>query len=292
MNSGRPDTSLWGPGKAMFDDVYNLSDPAAYWQRLAPLDYQTPEIAAGFYRSLLGSLAVARGRGSLKLIDLCSGYGALPMMLNHDLQPGTLHRLYTDPKRAAQPDDAGRIAYDRNMLQRRKAAAQHRIAGVDVADNALHYSRTVGLIERAFVEDLENDAPSAELARWAADTDVIVEAGGMGYVGEATISKLISAAEDGRKPWVLSMPVRTVDTHALEEMLADHGYAVEHSSKTFRHRRFHDQSEQTAALDRLADFGIDTGGAEIDGFYRARLLVARPTAEAAAWPIQALLPAA
>lgn len=42
MNSGRPDTSLWGPGKAMFDDVYNLSDPAAYWQRLAPLDYQTP----------------------------------------------------------------------------------------------------------------------------------------------------------------------------------------------------------------------------------------------------------
>lgn len=287
MNNG-----LWGPDKAAFDDVYNLADPAAYWQKLAPLDYVTPEIAAGFYRSLLGSLAVARGRGSLKLIDLCSGYGALPMMLNHDLQPGTLHRLYTDPKRAALPTDTARVDYDRNMLQRRKAAAQHRIAGVDVADKALGYSRAAGLIERAFIEDLEAAAPSEALAEWASDTDVIVEAGGVGYVGEASISKLIGASETGRKPWVLSMPVRTVDTSGVEEMLADYGYVVERSSKTFRHRRFRDSSEQEAALTRLGEFGIDTGGAEIDGFYRCRLLVARPSAEAAAWPIDALLPAA
>lgn len=287
----RPLTDLIddGPqeGKASFDGVYDQPDPCAYYTALGRLDYEIPAHGAEIFATLAEARATRVGR-SPKVLDVCCSYGVVPALMNHDVGLDELYDHYELADRLDLDRDE-LLESDRLLLDDRQRDDAVTVVGLDAAANAVGYAVEAGILERGYAEDLESAAPSPELAEDLEDVDLIVVSGGVGYIGGATFDRLLGAA-DGPPPWVAALSLRWIDFAPVADRLADHGLVTEHVVEpSFRQRRFADDGERQAALDRLAALGLDPTGKEADGWHHADLFVARPPAEVEALPAVELL---
>lgn len=271
-------------GKADFEAIYHSPDPRRYFTTLQPLDYQIPHHGQAVFRTTADALRRHRSdRPPLRVVDLCCSYGINAALLNHRLTLTDLYARYTGPGAVPRPEEDARF-----FAARRRPDAAH-VTGLDVAGAAVGYARAAGLLDAGFAENLEADEPSPALRSAVSCTDLITVTGGVGYITDRTFGRLLDAAE--RPPWVAAFVLRTVSYTPVAALLARHGLVTEKlTSRTFRQRRFADGDERRAAFAALSGHGLTTRGKEADGFYHADLYLSRPAADAAALPLDALLP--
>ena len=190
---------------AHFERVYDLDDPSPYFNTIGPADYRMPVALAGALKAIHGPLCAARGAGdTLRVLDFACGYGAIGALLRHDLSMADLYARYR--ARQWQPADARRywgddIAFFAGL---RAETAAFEIGGVDIAGNAVAYAAALGFVDRAFPENLVDDAPSAGLARFLDGAHLIVESGALGVLLPQAFARVLDCAGGG-SPAVVSL---------------------------------------------------------------------------------------
>lgn len=275
-------------GKADFDHVYDCDTPVEYYRQLRTVDYVIPHHAQGVFRRVVERRRHRTGAEGATVVDLCCGYGVNASLLTHDVDLETLYDRYCDP----ELDDLDRdelIDRDKAWYVGRRWDPEVQTIGLDIAYNAVAYACDVGVLDHGFSENLEADDPSDEFRRRLAGADVIAVTGGLGYVTEQTVGRLVDAATDGPSPWFVAFSLRWVDLKPFNRMFDDRGYTIERHPRTFAQRRFANDDERQYVLAELTKVGIDPAGREDDGNYHAELWVARPAADARTEPLAALL---
>ena len=236
-----PDSVIRPDGKAAFDSIYDQPTPAAYFSVLQPLSYMTPGRAQPLVRRCVEALRRRRHLDTVTVLDLCSGYGINGALLKCRLTMQELYERHATPY--ARDAGAGRIPADALWYrQRRRGDAGVRVIAQDVAERALHYSRTVGLADAVIAANLEERDASATEAALMAKADLVVVTGGLSYIGERTFRRVLGVAR--RQPWALYFPLRHTDTEAIDVTFEGAGYTVETARRTIAHRRFRSAEER------------------------------------------------
>lgn len=276
------------PGKARFEHIYDRPDPREYFRVLSALDYRTPHHGQRVFPSILAALRVELGCDDLTVLDVCCSYGINAALLNHYLRLSDLSRRYCSPGLAAYTSEHLAEA-DRDWFGCRLRARPVRVIGLDAAEPAVAYALRAGLLTDGFAENLEVADPTPPLAEALASVDLITITGGVGYISERTMGRLLACASPRRTPWVAAFALRMVDYAPIAEVLASHGLVTERFTGTFPQRRFADPAESEYVLGELRANGIDPTDREETGSYHAQLFVSRPAAVVAALPLDALL---
>ncbi|MEU6716228.1 hypothetical protein ABZ897_32590 [Nonomuraea sp. NPDC046802] len=271
--------------KADFNDIYDRPDPRDYYDRLGSLDYAVPHHGQRFFRQVLDALDVA----TPTVVDLCCSYGVNAALLKCDL---TLDHLYDHygAERVAALASEELADEDRTFYESRRRRTPPRVIGVDTAASAVEYAVQVGLLDTGAVENMERDDPSPELAAAVSEADLITVTGGIGYITDRSIDRLLDCTSPDHRPWFAALCLRTVDFTPVADTLARHGLVTEQlENATFPQRRFADDRERDFALHSLAEQGLDPTGKEETGEYHVNVFLSRPSEDAASAPIDTLL---
>ncbi|RBI70348.1 hypothetical protein DQW77_14120 [Roseovarius sp. TE539] len=266
----------------IFDDIYNLPDCRDYFRAMYGAGFRTAHHAANAFRGVRDDLARTRDLESLNILDFASGYGIAAALMRHDLTLDDVLERYRDPEfDAATPGEV--MARDREWYAaHRRAGNNDRFVGIDIADLALRYGVEAGVFDAAYAENLQAADPGEELRAWLAECDLVVECGSVAHMLPDALDRVLGAAA-GRRPWVITAPIRGNDTAAAIKVMHDHGLLVEVlDMPPFRHRRFADAQEQARAIANAQARGHVTDGVESTGYFHAQLYLGRPEDEATA----------
>lgn len=282
----RRDFSRINQAKAVFDDIYVLDDPRAYFSVLGDLDYMIPDVAEPVVRQILAAKAAASGVRPV-VLDVGCSYGINAAVHRFPLTFGGLrHRYARREMRAVSSETLVRL--DRNFYASWPDVGLARFIGLDISAPAISYATDVGLLEQGVAADLETGTLSHEAARIVSSADVIMSTGCVGYVTEKTFSKILDATDTtGRLPWIISFVLRMFPFDSLAATFAKRGLVTERlAGATFIQRRFRDAEEFESSLSTLAALGIDATGLESEGLFHADLILSRPEADVRANPLK------
>lgn len=275
-------------GKIDLSAIYDRPDPRRYYQTLFNLDYQIPAVAEANFRAVVNARRQSHGRSRIALLDVGSSYGVNAAILNHKVSLPDLFRIYS-------PQSSGDLSRSELMVRDRKLFAEMRldpeikVAGLDVAGEALDYAAEVGIIDAGLETNLELLPPTVEDKALLAEIDVVISTGAIGYVGVPTFSRVLDCAENS--PWFALFALRMFPIDEIAEMLGSRGYVVyRQRGRTYRQRRFAGRDERQEVLARLAAFHIDPTGLEADGWYHAEFYFAWRQGERTPLPIDGLSP--
>ncbi|MCS3446502.1 MULTISPECIES: hypothetical protein [Bradyrhizobium] len=269
--------------KAVFDDIYALDDPRAYFSVLGDLDYMIPDVAEPVVRQILAAKVSAAGVKPT-VLDVGCSYGINAAVHRFPLTFGGLrHRYARREMRAIGSETLVRL--DRNFYAAWPDVGLARFIGLDVSAPAISYATGVGLLEQGIVADLETEALSADSVDLIRSADVIMSTGCIGYVTEKTFSKILDATE--KRPWIISFVLRMFPFDSLAATFEKRGLVTERlTGATFIQRRFRDAEEFESCLASLAVLGVDATGLESEGLFHADLMLSRPEADARAAPLK------
>ena len=274
---------------ALFTRVYDLDDPGPYFNTLRPTGYRMPVALAGALKAIYDPLLAARGDGdALRVLDFACGYGVIGALLRHDASMPDLYARYGE--RQWQPEDRRRYwEQDAAFFGARRAeGAAFEIGGIDIAGNALDYASGLGFVDRAFHEDLVEDAPSDALRDFLRGVDLVVESGALGVMLPAAFARVLDCAGEAR-PWFLYSPRPDVNWSALNALWGERGYRAESvCSRPVRYRRPLDEQERADMLRRSRGFGKPDEAIIRDGYFLVDMNLARPEADTGNPPIAAL----
>ncbi|WP_083992053.1 hypothetical protein [Bradyrhizobium embrapense] len=269
--------------KAVFDDIYSLDDPRAYFSVLGDLDYMIPDVAEPVVRQILAAKASATGVKP-NVLDVGCSYGINAAVHRFPLTFGGLrHRYARREMRAVDSETLVRL--DRHFYAAWPDVGLARFIGLDISAPAIKYATGVGLLEQGIVADLETEALSTGSANLIRSADVIMSTGCIGYVTEKTFGKILDATE--KRPWIISFVLRMFPFDSLATTFAERGLVTERlTGATFIQRRFRDAEEFESCLASLAALGVDATGLESEGLFHADLILSRPEADARASPLR------
>ena len=274
--------------KANLDHIYNQSDPRAYFRELKKFDYVIPEVAKPIFKKLIEALQQRR-ENTIQVLDLGCSYGINAALLKHDLSMDELYDHWGQKTFSNATSDAV-IARDQIYFADLKAPEDIGVVGFDVAQNATSYGEEVGLLDESFTVNLETELLSASAKEELALVDLVTSTGCVGYVTEKSFDRMLPAMGSGQMPWFANFVCRMFPFDAIEECLDGWGYVTEKlQNRTFLQRRFASVHEQEQVIGQLRDQGVDPTGLEGEGDLLAEFYLSRPTAEAAAVPIERLL---
>lgn len=278
----RADFSRINRDKAIFDDIYALDDPRAYFSVLGGLDYMIPDVAEPVVRQILAAKDSATSDKPI-VLDVGCSYGINAAVHRFPLTFGGLrHRYARREMRAISSETL--VDLDRKFYSAWPDVGLARFIGLDVSAPAIRYATAVGLLEQGVVADLETESLSTESARILRFTDVIMSTGCIGYVTEKTFSKILDATET--RPWIISFVLRMFPYDCLAATFAKRGLVTERlTGATFIQRRFRDAEEFERTLATLAALGVDATGLESEGLFHADLILSRPESDARAAPL-------
>ena len=275
---------------AHFERVYDLDDPSPYYATLRPADYRMPVALAGALKAIHGLLCAARGAGdTLRVLDFACGYGAIGALLRHDVSMADLYARYGE--RNWKPADARRYwADDIAFFDARRAETEaFDIGGIDIAGNALAYAAAMGFVDRAFPENLVDDAPSDGLARFLRGVHLVVESGALGVLLPAAYARVLDYVGRERPPWFLYCPRPDVNWSALERLWAERGYRTESFLPApVRYRKPLEAQERADMLRRAQGFGKPDKAIMQGGYFLVDMTLARPEVDVGNPPIARL----
>ncbi|GGC87560.1 methyltransferase type 12 [Chelatococcus reniformis] len=268
--------------KAVFDDIYTLSDPRLYFSTLGALDYMIPDVAEPVIRQLLDAHARYNGCTNT-VLDIGCSYGINAAIHRFPVNFASLRQRYARREMIKlQPEELIRL--DRHFYSSWPDIGLGRFIGFDASDAAIGYANAVGLHANGVAADLETGSLSAADAAIVAPANVLLSTGAIGYVTHKTYSKLLDATAS--PPWIISFVLRMFPYDEFIAAFAERGMVTEKlAGSTFVQRRFRDEDEFERSLDSLKARGIDTSGFEADGLFQAELFVSRPAEAARALPI-------
>ena len=273
-----------------FVRVYDLEDPSPYFATLRRADYRMPVALVGALKAIHGPLSAARGAGeTLRVLDFACGYGAIGALLRHDVSMAALYAHYG--AREWQPAD-GRRYWDDDIAffaARRAETAAFDIGGIDIAGNALAYAAALGFVDRAYPENLVEDAPSAGLTRYLQGVHLVVESGALGVLLPDAFARVLDCAGSARPPWFLYSPRPDVNWTALHELWAGRGYRTESFLPApVRYRKPLEAQERADMLRRSRGFGKPDEAIMQGGYFLVDMTLARPDADTDNPPIARL----
>jgi len=272
--------------KAVFDDIYVMSDPRAYFSVLGSLDYMIPDVAEPIVRQLIEARARLHG-GQSTILDIGSSYGINAAIHRFPVNFAGLRQRYA--RREMMDLDAEEmIRLDRNFYASWPDVGAGRFIGLDASESAIRYASTVGLHAAGVAADLETQALSPSDAAILAPANVLLSTGAVGYVTERTYAKLLGVLQT--TPWVISFVLRMFPYDNFVGLFAERGMVTEKlAGSAFVQRRFRDEGEFERTLAAMKDRGIDTAGFEATGLFVAELFVSRPEADARAAPLEEII---
>lgn len=275
--------------KADFSSIYSAPDPRAYYATLSELEYQIPDHGGRLFSQLAEHLATERELDRVRVADLCCSYGVNAAVMKHGFSFAELADHYTSDK-VAELDVDELLEFDREWYAANSAPLEMSILGLDVSQPAVDYAIEVGLLDAGAAEDLETADPSLQLATELGTVDLITVTGGIGYITESTIGRVLDATPD--HAWIAALSLRWIDFEPVAAEAERHGLVVERlEGETFPQRRFADGNERRHALEQLARFDEQITPGEAAGYHEASLYLLRPPADAAAVSLDELLPA-
>jgi hypothetical protein len=278
-------------GKASFDLIYDLEAPREYCRVLGGLDYLIPHHGQRLFRALAEARRAGAVQDRLKVVDVCCSYGINAALLKHEMTLGELYARYGSEELGGLSSEELAGA-DAAFYRERLRETPLEVVGLDVAQNAVSYGVSSGLLDGGFAENLEENEPTEELRRAVSGADLLTITGGVGYVSERTFERLlecIAGGTGGRAPWIAALALRWVSYEEISEALSEYGLVTEKlEGHTFPQRRFLDTPEREYVLEELAKTGVDTTGKEETGWYHAEFYLSRP-AEEAKVPLETLL---
>jgi len=260
-------------GKAVLDDIYCQADPRLYFQELKPLDYSIPGYAAPFFSALVEKLSIFRQNKRVRVVDLGCSYGINSALLKLGIPYERLVANYAD----AEFEHLSRkelIERDRALLSDRTPPGPH-ITGVDVSGPALQYGIDAGYLDEAILADLEANALSAADSQKLVGTDLMISTGCVGYVGAATIRRLLKGTGDAR-PWSAHFVLRMFSFDDIAEVFSERGYETILLPGLFKQRKFMSDAEKSEIVAKLNDQELDTSGLEDLGYFYAQLYLSIP----------------
>ena len=283
------------PGKANFDLVYGLEDPRGYFGAFAQLGYCIPQHGQRVFSKLIETRREEGHNGlenrSTRVVDVCCSYGINAALLKHETTLVDLYGRYGSEALASLSSRELAEA-DAAFYRERVREAAPFVVGLDVSHNAISYGVRSGVLDAGFAENLEENEPTEELARAVAGADLLTVTGGVGYISERTLGRLLACITQkpkGGLPWVAIFVLRWVSCEAIYESLSEYGFVTEKlAGHTFTQRRFADDQERGYVLQELAKMGVDATGKEEEGWHHTDFYLSRP-ADEAGLPVEKLL---
>lgn len=262
-------------GKISLDHIYTQPDPRPYFSTMRALDYQIPGLAKPYFRKLIENLRESQGIQAPKVLDIGCSYGINAALLKCEKTMGELYEHYCGGARPDTRTHSTLLTSDRDLVHSRNGLGPTRFVGLDSSQPALSYALSADFIDSAVCANLEMRDVTEEEREQFAGTDLVISTGCIGYVGERTISQIISAQGD-RMPWMAHFVLRMFSFEPVAESLADSGYETVHINRVFKQRRFASPEEQALVFDTMSAAGVDPQGLETDGWLYAQLYVSRP----------------
>jgi hypothetical protein len=268
-----------------FEETYDKAEPRAYFGLLAPLNYRMPAVVSGYLLQHGKALAAVRGQDSLTAIDFACGFGAIGLLLKHDLSLDGFYAHYGSAVEAA--DDAALIAADRQFFASRRRPEQiMQVVGIDIAERAIAYAEAVGAVDRAFAVNLLSESAPPDLAQLLREADLVIESGAVGALLAPAMDKILG---HGGRPWLLLAPRGDADDRPLRAVLAAHGYRIEHCNRNpIFYRRFADAEERAGVRAAITALGRRPASWMDEAYFKLNLWLARPATDCAALPIEEL----
>lgn len=272
--------------KAVFDDIYVMSDPRSYFSVLGSLDYMIPDVAEPVIRQILAARA-ARYGDDATVLDVGCSYGINAAVHRFPVNFASLRQRYA--RREIMELDTEELAQlDRNFYASWPDIGSARFIGLDISEAAIRYANAVGLHVDGVAADLETSELLEKDAAVVAPASLILSTGAVGYVTDRTYSKLLDAL--ATTPWVVSFVLRMFPYDGFIAAFAERGMVTEKLlGATFIQRRFRDEQEFEQSMSVLASRGIETQGFEADGLFQAELFLSRPEADARAAPLEEIV---
>ena len=274
--------------KANMDDVYDQSDPRAYFRELQKLDYAIPDNAKPIFQKLIHHLH-KRHDDTVNVLDLGCSYGVNAALLKHDL---SMEELYEHWGQKALVDATSTevLNHDRRFLDSLDEPEDISVIGLDQADAAISFAKDSGLLDNGITVNLESEPLSALETKELAPVDLVISTGCVGYMTEKSFESLLPAVTQGKQPWIANFVARMFPFDSIEETLSDWGYVTEKlEGRIFDQRHFASAQEQEQVIDQLSVQGIDPTGKETEGHLLAEFYLSRPANEVAKTPIGQLL---
>lgn len=261
-------------GKVSLDHIYTQPDPRAYFTALRQLDYFIPELAKPYFIKLIEEYRESQGAAP-SILDIGCSYGINAALLKFDATMDELYERYCGPAASGQ-DRGALLARDGLFARSRNRVPDMRVVGLDSSLPALSYALAAGFIDGAVHADLEAREPTGQQRGELAGADLVISTGCLGYVGDRTISRVVSA-NGGRRPWMAHFVLRMFPFERVADSLAGLGYETICLEPVFRQRRFASPEEQSLILDTLSGVGVDPQGMEADGWLYAQLYISLPS---------------
>ncbi|MEV6011858.1 class I SAM-dependent methyltransferase [Streptomyces sp. NPDC051976] len=261
-------------GKVTLDHLYTQPDPRTYFGELRQLEYCVPQQAKPYFEKLIKEYRESQHIEVPTVVDVGCSYGINGALLKCD---ATMDELYDHYARPGVPR-ADLLALDREFTRSRRPAQTIRCVGLDISDSALSYGLAAGFLDDAVHADLERHEPTARQAAQLAGADLVISTGCLGYVTEATLTRVVQA-QGGRRPWMAHTVLRMFPFDKVERALDALGYRTERVEGEFRQRRFASPKEQALVLDTMSADGVDTRGLEAEGWLYAQLYLSRPSGQ-------------
>jgi hypothetical protein len=261
-------------GKISLDHIYTQPDPRAYFSTLREFDYCIPQLAKPYFMKLIQECRKSRQILAPNILDIGCSYGINAALLKCDATMGELYERYCGLDARAQTRST-LLTRDRELVRSRNRLKCTRFVGLDISHSALSYALLAGFLDGAVHADLEERDPTEQQREQFAGTDLVISTGCLGYVGDKTIARVVSASGE-RKPWMAHFVLRMFPFEPVAEGLAGLGYETVHLERVFRQRRFASPGEQSLVLETLSAVGVDPRGLEADGWLYAQLYISRP----------------
>ena len=268
--------------KAVFDNIYSMSDPRSYFSVLGALDYMIPDVAAVAIRQVLQARAMRHGTAA-RALDIGCSYGINAAIHRFPVNFASLRQRYAR-REMMELDAEEMLRLDRNFYAGWPDVGLAQFIGLDVSQAAIRYANTVGLHVDGIAADLETGELSANDRAVVASANVLLSTGAIGYVTDRAYRKVLDALP--AQPWIISFVLRMFPYDGFIAAFKERGLVTEKlSGATFVQRRFRDEEEFADSLATLAAHGVDTQGFEAEGLFHAELFLSRSPEDAAALPL-------
>jgi len=271
--------------KSNMDDIYDQSDPRAYFYELHKLDYKIPGVAKPTFQKLIAHLQKCRDN-AVHILDIGCSYGVNAALLKHDLSMEDLYEHWGQKDiLEAPPEDV--IMHDQVFFDNLDKHEEISVIGLDQSEAAIAFAKKTGLLDEGIAVNLETKPLSAQAKEGLAPVDLVISTGCVGYVTEKSFECLLPAVSQGQSPWIANFVLRMFPFDTIEETLNDWGYVTEKlEGQTFVQRNFASTEEQEQVIDQLYTHGIDPTGKETEGHLLAEFYLSRPANDVAKAPIE------
>jgi len=257
---------------------YDEPDPRAYYAALHALDYQTPRHVQNVARWCCENKPIGDFGPDTWILDVGCGFATNAAGLRHGIDPFDLYARYDDPILTAMETNSLREA-DREHFSGLETTGD-KVAGLEVAQNALNYGVECGLLNAAFREDLTQNPPTDALRDVINQTTVIIESGVPIFIFPYVLDRILTACAPGHRPWIVTAPPRYTDLSIYEAILKKHGYVLEPAHPApLPHRRFVSDDERRNVIADQSAMGLDNTQEETTGYICVTMFLARPSNE-------------